>query len=407
MFVRKLYKLEVVFLICMNYICNMINRRIENRVKLLEEKYPVISITGPRQSGKTTLVKNIFREYNYVNFEDITTREFAINDPKGFLLAYGDRLIIDEAQHVPDIFSYIQVSVDADKNKKFILTGSQNFLLLEKITQSLAGRVAIFYLLPFSNEELDGTKYQIDSWQKYVYKGGYPAIYDRKLDPSEWLRNYITTYVERDVRQLLNVGDLTNFQRFIGICAGRIGQITNFSSMANELSVSYHTVQSWLSILETSFITYRIYPYFKNFNKRLIKSPKIYFHDTGLVCALLGIDNPNQINTHYLKGGLFENMILSELRKYFLNHTNRRDMYFWRDNSGKEIDCIVEESHNSKAIEIKSSITIHQDFFKNLKWWHQISNSKDLSLIYGGSDSYYRSGIGILGWKDCIKALKG
>ncbi len=219
-------------------------------------------------------------------------------------------MIIDEAQHVPDIFSYIQITVDTDKNKRFVLTGSQNFLMLEKISQSLAGRVAIFYLLPFSNEELDGTEYQTDSWQKYLFTGGYPDIYDRKLDPSEWLRNYITTYVERDVRQLLNVGDLTNIQRFIGICAGRIGQITNFSSMANKLSVSYHTVQSWLSILETSFITYRIYTFYKNFNKRLIKSPKIYFNDTGLVCALLGIDKPNQINTHYLKGELFENVLL-------------------------------------------------------------------------------------------------
>ncbi|MCF8235439.1 MAG: ATP-binding protein [Bacteroidales bacterium] len=366
----------------------------------------MITVTGPRQSGKTTLVKNIFKDYKYVNFEDIVAREFAISDPKGFLLAFGDKLIIDEAQHVPDIFSYIQVSIDADKSRRFVLTGSQNFLLLEKITQSLAGRVAIFYLLPFSNEELDGTKYQLDHWQNYIFKGSYPPIYDRKLDPSEWLRNYITTYVERDVRQLLNVGDLTNFQRFISVCAGRIGQITNFSSMANDLSVSYHTVQCWLSILETSFITFRIYPYFKNFNKRLIKSPKIYFNDTGLACALLGIDKPDQINIHYLKGELFENMILCELRKYLFNHTNRRDMYFWRDNSGKEIDCIIGESQNPKAIEIKSSYTIHQDFYKNLKWWHAVSGSQNLSLIYGGNDSYTRSGFMTLGWKDCVKVFK-
>jgi uncharacterized protein len=384
----------------------MIYRKIENRIKLLEGKYQVITVTGPRQSGKTTLVKNVFKDYKYVNFEDIATREFAIKDPKGFLLAYGDHLIIDEAQHVPDIFSYIQVTVDADKNKRFVLTGSQNFLLLEKITQSLAGRVAIFYLLPFSNEELHGTKYQTDNWQNYIFNGGYPPIYDRKLDASEWLRNYITTYVERDVRQLLNVGDLTNFQRFISVCAGRLGQITNFSSMANELSVSYHTVQSWLSILETSFITFRIYPYFKNFNKRVIKSPKIYFNDTGLACALLGIEKHDQINTHYLKGELFENMILCELRKYLFNHTIRRDLYFWRDNSGKEIDCIIEKSQNPKAIEIKSAATVHPDFYKNLEWWQSISDSKDLYLIYGGDDSYTRSGVITLGWKDCTKFLK-
>lgn len=383
----------------------MVRRKIEARVQLLGEKYQVITITGPRQSGKTTLVKNIFKDYKYVNFEDIASREFAVNDPKGFLQAYGDHLIIDEAQHVPDIFSYIQVTVDADKNRKFVLTGSQNFLLLEKITQSLAGRVAIFYLLPFSNEELDGTKHQTDNWQNYIFKGGYPPIYDRKLDASEWLRNYITTYVERDVRQLLKVGDLTNFQRFISVCAGRIGQITNFSSMANELSVSYHTVQSWLSILETSFITFRIYPYFKNFNKRLIKSPKIYFNDTGLACALLGIEKPEQINTHYLKGELFENMILCEFRKYLFNHTNRRDIYFWRDNSGKEIDCIIEISQNPQAIEIKSSATVHPDFYKNLHWWQAISETKNLTLIYGGNDSYTRSGVITLGWKDCVSVF--
>ncbi|MBL6964859.1 MAG: ATP-binding protein [Bacteroidetes bacterium] len=384
----------------------MIKRKIEKRIKSLEGKYQVISVTGPRQSGKTTLVKNVFKEYQYVNFEDISTREFAINDPKGFLTSFGDRIIIDEAQHVPDIFSYIQVTVDENKDKRFILTGSQNFLLLEKIAQSLAGRVAIFYLLPFSYEELDGTKYHTNDRLKYMFTGGYPPIYDRKLNPSEWLGNYITTYVERDVRQVLNVGDLSNFQKFIGLCAGRIGQLINFSSIGNELSVSYHTVQNWLSILETSFITYRVYPYHKNFNKRLIKSPKLYFNDTGLVCALLRIVNPDQLNTHYLKGEIFENMIFSEIRKFQFNHSSKKELYFWRDNSGKEIDCIIEDSPQSKAIEIKSAITIHQDFFKNLRWWQEISKSKNASLIYGGGDTYNRSGIRVLGWKDCTKVFQ-
>ncbi len=385
----------------MLYLCDMIQRNIEQKIKSLEGKYPVISITGPRQSGKTTLVKDLFQGYNYTNLEDIETREFASSDPKGFFDAYGDQLIIDEAQHVPDLFSYIQVLVDEHKNKRFVLTGSQNFLLLEKITQSLAGRVAIFYLLPFSYQELRGTNHKTDHYQSYIFKGGYPAIYDKDLQPSEWLRNYITTYVERDVRQVLNVGDISNFQRFLGLCAGRIGQLVNFSSIANDLSVSYHTVQSWLSILETSFITYRLYPYYKNFNKRLIKSPKLYFNDSGLACALLGIREPDQINTHYLKGELFENLILSEIRKHQFNKSLRPDVYFWRDNSGREIDCILDDGTTPKAIEIKSAMTIHQDFFKNLNWWKQISKSNKLNLIYGGTDNYERSGVNILGWNNC------
>jgi predicted AAA+ superfamily ATPase len=279
----------------------------------LTGKYPVLTITGPRQSGKTNLVKQLFPEYTYVNFEDIEQRGFALDDPKGFLDSKGKYIVIDEAQYVPEIFSYIQVYVDNDPERQYILTGSQNFLLMEKITQSLAGRVAVLNLLPFSIKELKKTEFQKSNWQEYLFIGGYPRIYDKQMNPTEWLLNYITTYVERDVRQLLNIGDLNSFQKFIALCAGRIGQLINFTSVANELSISYHTVQKWLSILETGFITYRLYPHHKNYNKRLVKTPKLYFYDTGLATALLGIRNTERLQTHFLKGELFENMVITEL----------------------------------------------------------------------------------------------
>lgn len=384
-----------------DYLCCMIQRKIAPSIQSAAGKFPVISITGPRQSGKTTLAKMLFNDYYYVNLEDLSMREYALNDPKSFLNAFGDYMIIDEVQYAPQLFSFIQVLVDEFREKKYVLTGSQNFLLLEKITQSLAGRTAIFYLLPFSIEELKGTDYEPFEYPDYMIKGSYPVIYDRQHNPAEWLRNYLTTYVERDVRQVLNVGDLTTFQRFISICAGRIGQLVNFSSIANDLSVSYHTVQRWLSILETSFITFRLYPHSVNHGKRLVKSPKLYFNDTGLVCALLGIENKEMLTTHYLKGALFENLVMTELKKFRFNHSITRDLYFWRDNSGREIDCILDHPVSPVAIEIKSGMTIHSDFLTSLNWWKSITGDSGGYLIYGGDKSFGYSGNQMLGWKDC------
>ncbi len=383
----------------------MINRQLEEKIKALVGKYPVLSITGPRQSGKTTLVRQLFPEYSYVNFEDIEQRQFASTDPKNFLDSKGKHLIIDEAQYVPEIFSYLQVYVDNDPEKQYIITGSQNFLLMEKITQSLAGRVAIFYLLPFSMKELEFTEFQQSSWQEYVFTGGYPRIYDKQLNPTEWLMNYITTYVERDARQLLNIGDLNSFQKFIALCAGRIGQLINFTSVANELSISYHTVQKWLSILETSLITYRLYPHHENYNKRLIKTPKLYFYDTGLASTILGIKNITQLQTHFLKGELFENFIINELFKHRFNMGMPSDYYFWRDNKGIEIDCLQADGMNNKAIEIKSGATIHQDFFKNLLYYQKLSglSNEQLILVYGGSESHQRNSARVISWKDIDK----
>ncbi len=380
----------------------MIKRNISKKVKSLIGQYPVITITGPRQSGKTTLVKQIFPNYAYVNFEDIEQRNFAQNDPKNFLNSKGKLLIIDEAQYVPEIFSYIQLYVDDDPERQYILTGSQNFLLMEKITQSLAGRVAIFYLLPFSISELKNTKFEIQDFPENIITGGYPRIYDKDLNPYEWLNNYIATYVERDARHLLNISDLNSFQKFIKLCAGRVGQLINFTSIANDLSISYHTVQKWLSILETSFITYRLYPHHKNFNKRLIKTPKLYFYDTGLAAALLNIQNADQFQQHFLKGELFENMVITEILKSRFNNGLGSNLYFWRDNKGVEIDCLQPNGSNILAIEIKSGTSIHQDFFKNLLYYQELSgiSSQQLILIYGGSESHKRSNARVLSWRD-------
>ena len=379
----------------------MIKRQIEEKIKSLVGKYPVLTITGPRQSGKTTLVKKLFADFAYVNFEDIEQKEFAISDPKGFLDSKGKHLVIDEAQYVPDIFSYIQLYVDADDTRQYVLTGSQNFLLMEKINQSLAGRVAIFNLLPFSMGELKNTIFEKFSYQEYIFNGGYPRIYDKDLNPTDWLMNYTATYVERDVRRLLNIGDLNSFQKFIALCAGRIGQLINFTSVANELSISYHTVQKWLSILETSFITYRLYPHHKNYNKRLVKTAKLYFYDTGLASAILGIRNTEQLQTHFLKGELFENMVITELYKQKFNTGKLIDYYFWRDNKGVEIDCVQSDGNNIIAIEIKSGASVHKDFFKNLLYYQKLSgiSNHQLILVYGGEDCYQRNIAKVLSWK--------
>ena len=380
----------------------MINRNIEKKILELSGKMPVISITGPRQSGKTTLAKKLFPKYKYVNFEDIEKRIFAKNDPKGFLKTYENQVIFDEIQNVPELFSYIQVAVDNNAKIKYVITGSQNFLLLEKISQSLAGRVAVFNLLPLSINELQKSKYASNDSGLYIIKGGYPRIYDKNLQPADWLESYITTYVERDVRKIINVSDLSVFQKFLKLCAGRTGQLINFSSVANELATSFHTVQSWLSVLEASFIVFRLQPYSKNFNKRLVKSPKLYFYDTGLACSLLGIQTLEQLQSHYLKGELFESLIISEFYKHQFNIGRRPSIYFWRNNLGQEIDCILEDDLIEKAVEIKSGMTIHQDFFKNLNYWNKLSGNKPeySFIVYGGEESQKRSLANVVSWNN-------
>ncbi len=379
----------------------MIPRKLEKKLKESAQSYPVIALTGPRQSGKTTLVKAIFgEEYKYVNLENIELRTYAKNDPKAFLEENKGKLIIDEAQHVPDLFSYIQVMVDENnKPGQFILTGSQNFLLLEKISQSLAGRVSIFHLLPLSLTELKQA-YTPSDLEELLFKGFYPRIYDKNLEPKEWYSNYLHTYVERDVRTLKNINDLGTFQTFLKMCAARTGQLLDLTSIGNDCGISHNTVKDWINILEASFIIFLLRPHFKNFNKRLVKSPKIYFYDTGLLCHLLGIESKEQIKTHYLRGGIFESFIISEIIKIRTNKNVDPNVFFWRDKYGHEIDCIIENQKLLTPIEIKSAKTINDNFFENLNYWNNLSNNpkENTFIIYAGNENQKRSAGNIISW---------
>ena len=365
----------------------MITRAISQHILNLAAQYPVISVSGPRQSGKTTLVRELFPHLTYINFEDIELRTLAEQDPKQFLNRYSNGLILDEAQYVPSLFSYIQLEADhRQRNGEFVLTGSQNFLLLEKITQSLAGRVALFNLLPFSVEELKKTPFEQLNYEDYLFKGMYPRLYEVGIDPAFYYPNYIQSYIERDVRQLMNISDLNKFRTFTELCARSIGQLYNQSSFGNDLGIDHKTADRWFSILETSFITFTLRPYFKNFNKRITKMPKLYFYDTGIVCSLLGIRNVQQLEKHPLKGAIFENFIIVETLKNAYNQSIRPNLYFWRDQTGNEVDLIVDKAGSLFPIEIKSAHTFKPDFFKGLNFFNTLSESKpeNAYLVYGG-----------------------
>ncbi len=384
----------------------MIKRNIQSQILLASKKMPVIAITGPRQSGKTTLVKSAFPNYQYVNLENIQTREFASDDPKGFIEQFEKNAIIDEVQYVPELFSYIQVRVDREnKNGRFILTGSQHFLFHEKISQSLAGRISIFTLLPFSIDELKGTGFELNASQQYIFNGFYPRIYNERLNPAKWYQDYISTYIERDVRQIRNIGDLKTFQTFLKLCAGRIGQLVNYNELATQLGLSLNTIKKWMSVLEASYVIRLLQPYYKNFNKRLIKSPKLYFIDTGLACYLLNLKNEQDLSIHFAKGSLFENMIITEILKYFNNKGSRDDIYFWRESNGTEIDLLVDMGNFLIAIEIKSGKTVKPDFFKNLrKIMHYVDQLPvNAYLIYDGDEEQKRSDCQVISWKSIDK----
>ena len=312
----------------------MLKRRLARQVQQLAKKFPVVAITGPRQSGKTTLAKALFSDLPYVSLEDPDTRQYAIQDPRDFLQQYDQGAVIDEAQHAPDLFSYLQTHVDkSQENGRFILTGSQNFLLLEKINQSLAGRVAINKLLPLSLHELQTNKIALTTPEESIFRGFYPRLYtDKTLLPTEWYPNYIQTYLERDVRQIKNILDLSQFQLFLKMCASRVGQLLNLSSLANDCGINHNTAKSWIGLLEASYIIFLQRPYYQNFSKRLVKMPKLYFYDTGVACSLLGIREVEQVNTHFAKGALFENLIILELLKHRYNQGLENNLYFWRDN---------------------------------------------------------------------------
>ncbi|MDA3780027.1 MAG: ATP-binding protein [Bacteroidales bacterium] len=377
----------------------MIKRRAEKELLILAKQFKAIAIVGPRQSGKTTLATQTFPNLPYVSLENPDTRRFALEDPRGFLAQYNSGVILDEAQRVPEIFSYLQQVLDnTSLLGKFIITGSNNFLLQETISQSLAGRIAYLYLLPFSISELSNKNTL--NLNNLIYKGFYPPIYDQPVESSKWYANYIRTYIERDVRQLKNIADLNSFERFIRLCAGRIGQLLNLNSLAIETGVTNKTIASWISVLESSFIIHRIQPHHKNFNKRVIKMAKIYFYDTGLACNLLGITSPEQLSLHYLGGSIFENFVINELLKYRFNRGERHNLFFWRDNIGHEIDVVIENNDKLLPIEIKSGKTITQDYFKGLLFWQKITSHKGGKIIYAGNQNQNRSnGIRVFEWQ--------
>ena len=383
----------------------MIRRRIETTVQRLREGFPIVGITGPRQSGKTTLARALFSEKPYVSLEDPDTRRYVESDPRGFLAQYSDGAVIDEAQRVPELFSYLQSHVDPDgRMGRYVLTGSQQFGLLAGITQSLAGRVGMVTLLPFSRDELDASGQAATSLETALFTGGYPPLYDRPVEPRDWFPQYITTYVERDVRQLIQIRDLSAFQTFVRMCAGRAGQILNLSGLADDCGITHNTAKAWISVLEASFLVFLLHPHHRNFNKRLIKSPKLYFTDTGLLTYLLGIDEPARLATHAMRGPIFENWIVAELMKGRFNRGLSSNLTFWRDRAGLEVDVIAERDGTLQPIEIKSGATIATDFFKGITAWCAISaecegdSRLQPTLFYGGTERQLRSAVSVLPW---------
>jgi len=377
----------------------MIERTLASKVTSLAQKFQVITLTGPRQSGKTTLVRATFPDLPYVSLEEPDIRQIALTDPRGFLSNYPNGVILDEIQNTPELFSYIQRIVDENRQIQFILTGSSNFLLMEKISQTLAGRTAVLHLLPFSLQELEPLA---DSYENLIFKGQYPRIYDRAIPPTDFYPSYIQTYVDRDVRMIKNIGDINAFIQFTQLCAGRIGQPLNNASLANDAGISPNTAKSWLSILESSYILYRLQPYHRNFNKRLIKSPKLYFYDTGVACSLLGIREQEQVNLHYMKGSLFENLILNEFIKRSFNRGENRQPYYWQDNHGKEIDCLLVNGEKVTAVEIKSGKTMSTSYFENLKYWRSLAALPESQeyVVFGGDQSMQTSAGTLISWKN-------
>lgn len=384
----------------------MIRRHIEAAIRRDFALYAVIGITGPRQSGKTTLMKALFPDLPYTDLEDPSQQEFAVSDPRGFLGQSKGGMLIDEVQRVPGLLSSIKVVADArGMPGQFVLSGSQNLLLMERISQTLAGRISLFTLLPLSLAELYKTADHVPPLTDVLFRGFYPALYDRPFDPSRYFANYLATYVERDVRQLKQITDLGAFQRFVRLCAGRIGQVVNFSSLGDDAGVSHNTARAWLSLLETSHIVFPLRPYARNFGKQIIKMPKIYFDDTGLACALLGIGEPAAVATHYLKGGIFENFVIGELRKYLLNRAIVPSFHFWRDRRGHEVDLLVEQTGRHSAMEFKSAVTAGGSFFTGLDYYRSLDpelNASDCYVIYGGDESQDRTQGKLRSWKTLI-----
>lgn len=373
----------------------MIARSLETKALEMASKFPIVSITGPRQSGKSTLVKAAFPSYRYVNLEDEDMRAFAVDDPRSFLQMYPAGTIIDEAQRAPSLFSYLQGTVDStDRPGQYIISGSQNFLLLESISQSLAGRVAILNLLPLSHDELDRAGMLPKTLNSWMYAGGYPRIYAHAIDPADFYPSYIQTYLERDVRQTLGVQKLAEFERFLTLCASRTGGMLNKEGLSRDCGVTVKTIEHWLSVLEASFIALRLQPYYRNFGKRLVKAPKLYLCDTGLACSLLGVEHADELATSPLRGALFETAVVSEILKAALSRGRQLKLYYWRDAGKQEADLVIEKgSQPWRIIEIKSSATYHPKFFANITGLGELMGipAQRRYVVYAGDRSFETS----------------
>lgn len=387
----------------------MVPRKLTPYIQKMLGKFPVVSLTGPRQSGKTTLLKNAFPDYQYYNLERLDHREMIVSDPVGFLKAGGTKVIFDEAQNLPELFSYIQVFSD-ERNLpgQYILSGSQSFLLNHQISQSLAGRVSVNHLFPFDITELDSIKAR--RVYQTILNGFYPRLYDKHIAPDDFYPSYLQTYIQRDVRTLKGIENLNAFSRFLGLCAGRIGQVLNLTSLANDTGIAVNTAKAWLSLLEASFIIYQVRPYYNNFSKRLIKSPKLYFYDTGVVCSLLKLTDPEMIRTHYLYGSLFENLVISEIIKNQCHSGKQPSVYYWRESNGTEIDCIIEKGNNEiVALEIKGGQTFTKDYVKNLKNFAKNEAKVKIrkAIVYTGEQSASIKDVQLIPWSKLSSEING
>jgi uncharacterized protein len=385
----------------------MLERIAADKLRQLANTFKAVAVTGARQTGKTTLVRDIFRDKPYVSLENPEQRQFALEDPKGFLSNYPNGAIFDEVQRTPDLFCWLQEILDNSREKgQFILTGSNNLLLQQSISQSLAGRVGYLNLLPFSIEELDNGGWLPKTDEEQMWKGGYPPVYDQKISPNDWCPNYIRTYLEKDVRQIRNITDLLIFERFLKLLAGRSGQELNYSALAVETGVDLKTIQSWIGILESSFIIHLLPPHHRNFNKTIVKRHKVYWLDTALLCHLIGIRQPEQIAVHPLRGAIFETMVVNEMIKTRTNRGLPSDLYFWRDKTGHEIDLVIDRGDQLIPVEIKAGQTINKEFFKNLKYWQNLAGIENTYVLYAGTTEQHRSdGSHVLPWRTGINFL--
>jgi hypothetical protein len=397
----------------------MYARTLEPRLRTLTATFPAVFLTGPRQSGKTTLARTTFPDFHYVSLEDLQNRQEAVEDPRGFLRRLEGKkgAILDEVQRAPDLFSYLQGFLDEERIGPLVLTGSQNFLLSERISQSLAGRVAILELLPLSlaelaerpalrPEQLADPASLVDGkppmpLEELLFRGLYPRIHDRGLDAATWLDGYLRTYIERDVRQLTNIGNLEVFSRFVALCAGRSGQLLNSSALAAEAGVSHPTARSWLSVLQASYIVLLLKPHHENFNKRLVKTPKLYFLDSGLLCHLLGLRRSEDLAVHPLRGAIFETFVVGELSKMFLHSGQTAQLYFWRDSAGHEIDALLDLGAQRIPVEVKAGQTLAGDVFRGLSYYLELAGSGHGVLVYGGEESYVRGNHLVRSWWHC------